>query len=195
MGKSLSQESKPIPCELTKKQVKFLSSVTDLSDLDIIGWYRGFILENPNGYMTKKCFIDSYRRMFPQGRPDKFAKIVFNAFDTNENSVIEFEEFLVVINISHNGTVVDKLTWTFNLHDLDKNGYVDEWETFSITKAVYKLLGKQVQKHISPRDRAKEIFAKLDTDHDKKITINEFIDGFQYLQEIKDLVDKFMFLT
>ena len=66
-----------------------------------------------------------------------FANYLFHAYDADQNGVIDFKEFLLVMSVSAKGTVVDKLRWAFKLYDLDGSGQVSRDEAIEIIQVSY----------------------------------------------------------
>ncbi|VTJ85246.1 Hypothetical predicted protein, partial [Marmota monax] len=53
-----------------------------------------------------------------------YAHFLFNAFDTDHNGAVSFEDFIKGLSILLRGTVQEKLNWAFNLYDINKDGYI-----------------------------------------------------------------------
>ncbi|CAN7937050.1 unnamed protein product, partial [Ixodes hexagonus] len=72
----------------------------------------------------------------------------------------------------------------FNLYDLDNDGFVTRSEMLDIVTAIYVLHGKAGPSDAdastdNPRKRVDQLFAKLDTDSDARISREEFCEGFK----------------
>nr|XP_037270096.1 frequenin-1-like [Rhipicephalus microplus] len=101
------------------------------------------------------------------------------------NGVITFKEFIRAISITTKGNIDEKLNWAFNLYDLDNDGFVTRSEMLDIVTAIYVLHGKAGLADTDaagvdiPRKRVDQLFAKLDTDADARISREEFCEGFK----------------
>lgn len=47
-------------------------------------WYKDFIMDYPTGELKMEEFQNIYKQFFPNGDPTKFAKFVFDVFDSNK---------------------------------------------------------------------------------------------------------------
>ncbi|MEQ2248167.1 Kv channel-interacting protein 4 [Ilyodon furcidens] len=80
--------------------------------------------ECPSGVVNEDTFKDIYAQFFPQGDASTYAHFLFNAFDTDHNGSVSFEDFVMGLSILLRGTVQEKLIWAFNLYDINKDGYI-----------------------------------------------------------------------
>ncbi len=102
-----------------------------------------------------------FANIFPNGEPEDFAQIVFNAYDRDRNGSIDFEEFICAMSLSRcnfEGRVLflvfkifkfawklvfqRKLKWIFNLFDADGNGKVDKSEVQGVLLSISKINSK-----------------------------------------------------
>ncbi|XP_042906947.1 neuronal calcium sensor 1 isoform X2 [Parasteatoda tepidariorum] len=131
--------------------------------------------------MTKEEFKHIYGQFFPSGDPTRFVDYVFNVFDIDKNGVITFKEFILAISITTRGTIEEKLNWAFSLYDFDSDGYVSREEMLDIVRAIYRMHGKEgePEEKTAAHQRVDELFTKLDTDQDGKLSREEFCKGFK----------------
>ncbi|KAH0616281.1 hypothetical protein JD844_027287, partial [Phrynosoma platyrhinos] len=111
-----------------------------------------------------------------------YAHFLFNAFDTDHNGCVSFEDFVMGLSILLRGTVQEKLNWAFNLYDINKDGYITKEEMLDIMKAIYDMMGKctyPVLKEDAPRQHVETFFQKMDKNKDGVVTIDEFIESCQ----------------
>ncbi|XP_043370004.1 Kv channel-interacting protein 4 isoform X7 [Dermochelys coriacea] len=108
---------RPETLELLEAQSKFTKK-----ELQIL--YRGFKNECPSGIVNEETFKEIYSQFFPQGDSTTYAHFLFNAFDTDHNGSVSFEDFIMGLSILLRGTVQEKLNWAFNLYDINKDGYI-----------------------------------------------------------------------
>ena len=70
--------------------------------------------------------------------------------------------------------VKQRLAWLFRMYDTDASGTITLGEMVEIFSGLYLSEGLDLDAAV---DRAEEIFAELDDDHDGEITEKEFIEG------------------
>ncbi|NXC93097.1 KCIP4 protein, partial [Certhia familiaris] len=143
---------------------------------------RLFSLECPSGVVNEETFKEIYSQFFPQGDSTTYAHFLFNAFDTDHNGSVSFEDFVMGLSILLRGTVQEKLNWAFNLYDINKDGYITKEEMLDIMKAIYDMMGKctyPVLKEDAPRQHVETFFQKMDKNKDGVVTIDEFIESCQ----------------
>ncbi|XP_044538251.1 Kv channel-interacting protein 4 isoform X4 [Gracilinanus agilis] len=192
---------RPEALELLEAQSKFTKK-----ELQIL--YRGFKNECPSGVVNEETFKEIYSQFFPQGAipqlkgipllssflpPQRallflisdsttYAHFLFNAFDTDHNGSVSFEDFVMGLSILLRGTVQEKLNWAFNLYDINKDGCITKEEMLDIMKAIYDMMGKctyPVLKEDAPRQHVETFFQKMDKNKDGVVTIDEFIESCQ----------------
>ncbi|XP_009885945.1 PREDICTED: Kv channel-interacting protein 4 isoform X6 [Charadrius vociferus] len=188
---------RPEALELLEAQSKFTKK-----ELQIL--YRGFKNECPSGVVNEETFKEIYSQFFPQGAypcllttgcayyklfllfsivdSTTYAHFLFNAFDTDHNGSVSFEDFVMGLSILLRGTVQEKLNWAFNLYDINKDGYITKEEMLDIMKAIYDMMGKctyPVLKEDAPRQHVETFFQKMDKNKDGVVTIDEFIESCQ----------------
>ncbi|XP_041046051.1 Kv channel-interacting protein 1 isoform X2 [Carcharodon carcharias] len=75
---------RPEGLEQLEAQTKFTKK-----ELQIL--YRGFKNECPSGIVNEETFKEIYAQFFPQGDASTYAHFLFNAFDTDHNGSVSFE--------------------------------------------------------------------------------------------------------
>ncbi|CBY24713.1 unnamed protein product [Oikopleura dioica] len=126
---------------LSRKKLKRISVKTDYSFAEIDHLYRGFRKDCPHGTIKKAEFMKIFANIFPNGEPEDFAQIVFNAYDRDRNGSIDFEEFICAMSLSR-CNFERKLKWIFNLFDADGNGKVDKSEVQGVLLSISKINSK-----------------------------------------------------
>ncbi|MGH0116434.1 UNVERIFIED_CONTAM: hypothetical protein FKN15_017084 [Acipenser sinensis] len=115
---------------------------------------------------------------FPQGDASMYAHYLFNAFDSGHNGSVKFEDFVMALSILLRGSVREKLSWTFNLYDINKDGYINKEEMTDIIRAIYDMMGKYtypVLRRDAQRQHVDAFFQKMDKNKDGVVTLDEFI--------------------
>ncbi|XP_058888718.1 Kv channel-interacting protein 4 isoform X1 [Acipenser ruthenus] len=159
-----------------------LEAQTRFTKKELQIFYRGFKNECPSGIVNEETFKEIYSQFFPQGDSTTYAHFLFNAFDTDHNGSVSFEDFVSGLSILLRGSVQEKLNWAFNLYDINKDGYITKEEMLDIMKAIYDMMGKctyPALKDEAPRQHVEIFFQKMDKNKDGVVTIDEFIDCCQ----------------
>ena len=174
--------------KLKTKDLETLRIDTEFTDNELkewYQWYRGILLDMPNGRMDVEEFKKIYNRMFPSGVDDRYAEHVFRSFDKNKDGQIDFREFVISISITSRGTLEQKLQWAFKVYDIDEDGYITRKEMLEIVKAIFKMSrhnslsnSLSVSEDVAtPEERVDDIIKQLDANMDGKLSEKEFIDG------------------
>ena len=81
-----------------------------------------------------------------------------------------FQEFLLAFNIRSKGKVDERLTWTFNIYDIDSNGQIDMKELRKMFDMLFTMLNvdKKDEKY-SVEKYVNEVITKFDLSGDKKV--------------------------
>ncbi|XP_055107374.1 Kv channel-interacting protein 2 isoform X11 [Symphalangus syndactylus] len=173
---------RPEGLEQLQEQTKFTRK-----ELQVL--YRGFknpgalsFQECPSGIVNEENFKQIYSQFFPQGDSSTYATFLFNAFDTNHDGSVSFEDFVAGLSVILRGTVDDRLNWAFNLYDLNKDGCITKEEMLDIMKSIYDMMGKYTYPALreeAPREHVESFFQKMDRNKDGVVTIEEFIESCQ----------------
>ncbi|XP_042706705.1 Kv channel-interacting protein 1 isoform X4 [Chrysemys picta bellii] len=103
-----------------------LEAQTNFTKRELQVLYRGFKNECPSGVVNEETFKQIYAQFFPHGDASMYAHYLFNAFDTTQTGSVKFEGFVMALSTLLRGTVHEKLRWTFNLYDINKDGYINK---------------------------------------------------------------------
>ena len=125
----------------------------------------------PNGRLTPQKFIGL-------GYSEHYCDHVFRTFDTDNNGVIDFKEFLLAVYFTSNGTAKEKLESAFRMYDLDGNGVIDVDEMTKVVQAIYGMMGEgSADPSYWAKVRTGNIFRRMDENGDGYLTEDEFIQG------------------
>ncbi|XP_063784380.1 Kv channel-interacting protein 1 isoform X1 [Pseudophryne corroboree] len=159
-----------------------LEAQTKFSKRELQVLYRGFKNECPTGVVNEDTFKQIYSQFFPHGDASMYAHYLFNAFDAAQSGSVKFEDFVAALSVLLRGTIHEKLRWTFNLYDINKDGYINKEEMMDIVKAIYDMMGKYtypVLKDDAPKQHVEIFFQKMDKNKDGVVTLDEFIESCQ----------------
>uniref|UniRef100_A0AAQ5YFQ2 EF-hand domain-containing protein n=1 Tax=Amphiprion ocellaris TaxID=80972 RepID=A0AAQ5YFQ2_AMPOC len=172
-----------------------LEAQTNFSKRELQVLYRGFKNECPSGVVNEDTFKQIYSQFFPHGGEESmcglllmsapafvsvftYAHYLFNAFDAGHTGSIKFEDFVTALSILLRGSVTEKLQWTFNLYDINRDGYINKEEMTDIVRAIYDMMGKYTYpalKTDAPKQHVDAFFQKMDKNRDGVVTLDEFI--------------------
>ncbi|KAG7230334.1 hypothetical protein INR49_024438 [Caranx melampygus] len=112
-----------------------LEAQTNFSKRELQVLYRGFKNECPSGVVNEETSSKS------TPNASTYAHYLFNAFDAAHTGSIKFEDFVTALSILLRGTITEKLQWTFNLYDINRDGYINKEEMTDIVRAIYDMMG------------------------------------------------------
>nr|AAT72744.1 NCS-1/frequenin-related protein [Dictyostelium discoideum] len=163
---------------LKKEEVELLQNSSHFDSRELRALYKQFRKDSPSGTINKQEFKEIMTQM---GVGDQFLQnLLFNVFDKNKDSTINFQEFVCGLSSITRGTPEEKIEFAFSLYDIDGNGYITRSEMESILESMYKLVGTFVTcsgKKFDPHDLIEEFFDSMDDDGDGYISLEEYKRG------------------
>ncbi|NWR82181.1 CSEN protein, partial [Centropus unirufus] len=164
------------------EELEELLARTKFSKKELQSLYRGFKNECPSGLVDEETFKLIYSQFFPQGDATAYAHFLFDAFDADGNGAICFQDFAVGLSVLLQGTVQQKLTWAFNLYDVNKDGCITKEEMLEIVRSIYDMLGRSTSpppRDSAPTEHVEIFFQKMDRNGDGVVTFEEFLETCQ----------------
>lgn len=143
-------------------------------------WYTIFYENYPSGKMPKKTFIEE--NMEAHGGDDLLWEYLFSRISSDEEEM-SFEDFIAHMATGTRGSADEKLQWTFHFYDKNGDNYIDHNEMILIFHSIFKMveaveLAQQMPPdQNTPEKRVKCIFDKMDLDQDRRLSMEEFIEG------------------
>uniref|UniRef100_A0A8C5EEX3 Kv channel-interacting protein 2-like n=1 Tax=Gouania willdenowi TaxID=441366 RepID=A0A8C5EEX3_GOUWI len=121
---SITDESDLATVSYRPERLDRLVQQTNFSKKELQVLYRSFKNECPSGTVNEETFKSIYSQFFPQGDSSSYAHFLFDTFDIHSNGSVSFEDFVINLSIILRGSVTEKLNWTFNLYDRNKDGCI-----------------------------------------------------------------------
>ncbi len=180
---------RPVGNDLSEDDIQFILANTDFERDKVIEWYANFRQKCPSGKLDKNDFICFYRQLIRGNHPDEdaYCSAVFDVFDSDGNGLIDFGEFLIAFWIRAKGNIKDKLSWLFDIYDLDKSGSISLRELKEMLKLVCNMKGLRDD----PDEKAESIMYALDRSRDGRISRHEFIAGCTRDQRLRSIFSPF----
>ncbi|XP_066593362.1 hippocalcin-like protein 4 isoform X2 [Prorops nasuta] len=172
--KQSMQDDDKQPGYILPEQLSSLMYRTGFSKDELRRLYRAFKQSCPRGAVTTGDLRPVYAKLFPLGDSTRYSQLIFNSFNKNSNGLVSFADFISVITVIVKGNIDEKLSWIFELYDLNGDGCITRREMLVTLSAIYEMVsdGQIVQRTINRHvDR---IFDKMDTDKDGIISKEEF---------------------
>ncbi|XP_023801856.1 Kv channel-interacting protein 4-like, partial [Cyanistes caeruleus] len=98
------------------------------------------------------------------------------------------QDFALGLSVLLRGTEQQKLRWTFDLYDVNKDGYISKEDMLEIMKSIYAMMGRCTEPALgasAPAQHVELFFQKMDRNRDGVVTFEEFL---ATCQEDKDIM-------
>lgn len=173
-----------------------LMSNTKFSREELQRMYRGFKNECPNGTVDKDTFKKIYAQFFPYGDSSLYANHVFNVFDQDRDGKVSFEDFVTGLSVSLYGSREEKMKWAFKLYDLNGDGWITREELATVVHSVHCMMGLDSMpsagsEEMSIEEQVERLFVLMDKNQDGVISEEEFLDGCERDESIKQSLAMF----
>ena len=161
--------------KLTEGDLDHLAKILDVEKSLIKEKHQKFLSYHPDGVISKKSFNSMFRSCFPSGDIKNMSKHVWRMFDTNQDGLIDFREFIKVLYVMNEGSSEDNLKQIFKLLDINSDGKIDFKELEQIVKDLRKLENKNKVCDFDANNLAEAAFKEMDKDQDGEITQQNFV--------------------
>jgi Ca2+-binding EF-hand superfamily protein len=169
---------------------------TGFSESDIHFARQTFFRDCPNGYCSKRKFLTFIRKSsihtslqkstrsnllfqtlitrqnYRQSR--KFFSMMFDIYDQNHDGQLDFNEYIYALSALNGGNRLRTIETLYNFFDINNQGYITQQEFNSRKKLAAQFLG-QYKTGINDNLSYEQAFNTMDTNHDGKISKEEFI--------------------
>lgn len=157
-----------------RKELAELLETTSFTQDEIFALYQQF--EKISASREQDGVIDKqeFKEALGFKADSVFLDRVFNLFDENHDGSINFREFLMGLTVfSPKGKFEDKLRFSFNIYDVDRDGSIDKAELYELLKA--SLIEHSLQlPEAAMRSLVDTTFAEADLNGDGKISFDEY---------------------
>jgi len=166
------------PTRYKPQTVEQLAKETKFSKGEVKDLYRAFKGDCPTGIIDEAKFKEVYQSLFPLGESAKYAHLVFKSIDRDNTGGITFGDFMDFLSVLSKGSQRDKILWTFNFYDVNRDGCISRDEMMKVTDSILDLVGETAGSHGVPRvkmQNMEEVFSYMDTNKDGVVTEEEFM--------------------
>jgi len=167
-----------------------LTENTQYSSQEVFDWFSTFKRDCPSGKLGPDQFNAMYSKFFPAGNSESFCEHVFRIFDTDNNGVIDFKEFLLAIDVSSGSSPQKKLEWAFKMYDVNGNGVITRDEMEEVVGAMFKMQFSQGVEQLQAKiaEKSAQMFSAMDSDKNGIITQEEFLTACIQDKQIMELL-------
>lgn len=163
--------------DINPDDLDYLMDKTQLSPNALMKIFNQFAYElDERGNLDKSQFVRLYCNLREESKEKiaRIAEFAFNAFDRKKQGKINFKDFIVAFALTTRGSIKDKLEYTFDLYDIDQNGYLDVEEIKCVLNAMLILL--DADNNTGNTDAiANQCINLLDKEKDGRITRGKLI--------------------
>jgi len=145
-----------------------------LNEVQVREAFKSFMNDHPKGTMKPADFNQMIKKALPSVDASKLAKHVFRVYDTNNDGVIDFIEFMVIYHVMSDGTPEEVLQKIFKVFDVNLDGTINKKEMGRLVKDMYSLIRHDDPEAASMEAITSSAFTEMDVDVDGKITVEEF---------------------
>eukprot|EP00300_Choanocystis_sp_HF-7_P029432 c3628_g1_i2.p2 GENE.c3628_g1_i2~~c3628_g1_i2.p2 ORF type:complete len:200 (+),score=50.58 c3628_g1_i2:100-699(+) len=170
----MGARSSKLRAKLKQKEIDELASRTHFTGEELTSLYEHFkhlsATHDNDGVIDQKEFMEALEL-----RDSAFSARIFGAFDHNGDGMINFREFVSGLSVfSSRSTVDEKLALSFQIYDIDGDGFIDKDELFQILKAslLENYMLDMSEEHM--RSLIDQTFLEADKNSDGRISFDEY---------------------
>ena len=167
-----SSNGKPV---VRQEDITALANSSGLEESQVKQYSDAFLRDHPDGKMKPKDFHDMIEKALPKLDTSNMEKHVYRIYDTNDDGYINFTEFMMIFFIMSDGSPEEVLTKIFRVFDVNSDGTITQKEMAKLIRDMYSLLKEEDPSLATKELVAKSAFAEMDSDQDRKVSLEEFI--------------------
>lgn len=99
---------------------------------------------------------------------------MFRAFDVKNDSYITHDEWAGGLSVWLRGSLEEKMKYTFNVYDLNGDGYISREEMFQLLKSSLVKQPSEEDPDEGVKDLVETALKKMDYDHDSRVSFSDF---------------------
>ncbi|KAK7494736.1 hypothetical protein BaRGS_00014134 [Batillaria attramentaria] len=99
---------------------------------------------------------------------------IFRAFDKGSKGYLRAEDFVCGMSTLIVGELEDKMKYTFQVYDLNSDGFISREEMFHLLKATLVKQSTEEDPDEGVKELVETALKKLDMDHDGRVSYNDF---------------------
>ena len=111
----------------------------------------------------------------PEKDAKKISDHIIKIYDTNQDGVVDFVEFMVVYLVMSEGTPDEILSTMFRVFDDDQNGKITIDEMRKLVESMYGMLVAENPELPDKRELARQMFNEMDHNKDEVVTLEVYI--------------------
>merc|ERR1719508_676891 len=118
--------------------------------------------ENPSGRMTRKSFHKFVSSAIPEANAENMEEHIFRIFDTNNDGVIDFVEFLAAYYVMSGGTPEENLALIFRAFDVNGDGVISKQELKKLVHDMVRLINVDIEVKDMSSEISEAAFLEMD---------------------------------
>ncbi|KAK4517500.1 N-acetylglucosaminyl-phosphatidylinositol de-N-acetylase [Mucor velutinosus] len=146
-----------------------------------------------NANITQQVFKETVKKYVPSvsSNDDAFLEQLYSAFDVDDNKAIDFSEFVDGLSVFMKGSPDEKLTLSFKLYDVNKDGYLTNTE---LERVMLKLSGtfSKENRTTEIKEMIEHMFRDFDVDNDGRLSFEEYKLSAMKEPLIVDFLEQFL---
>merc|ERR1711874_956667 len=132
---------------LSEEDLKILKDTTEMEENEIVEKHDSFLEKHPDGNISKKSFDQLLSECLPKSSRKKLRSHLWRIYDLNMDGIVDFKEFMLVLQVMSDGSAEENLKQIFRFFDVNLNGYIDKVE---LERVVRDLLAVDKSNNNSP---------------------------------------------